>query len=177
VRLEQLRDQSSIVLHNDANESQAAKELRNFKVLTAMSIMDAKMQQFDKVASNMYQNGISTDSINTAVKGFEDLESQKEFDGRCTMFEVGHTIHNIELTFDKLRETFDDEVCKILTKLYKKNNPPRKQKTTEVKRKKDFTFVEYIQYTFRNLKLLTDEISETNTPKKGKKAGNVSYTY
>jgi hypothetical protein len=175
--LEQLRDQSGIVLHDNINESQAAKELRNFKVLKAMSIMDAKMQQFDKVASNMYQNGIFTDSINTAVEGFEDLESQKEFDGCCTMFELGRTIHNIKLTFDKLCETFDDEVCKILTKLYKENSPPCKQKVTEVKRKKDFTFVEYIQYTFKNLKLLTDEISEVNTPRKGKKAGSVAYTY
>jgi hypothetical protein len=62
-------------LHDDANESQAAKELKNFRVFTAMSMIDAKMQQFDKVASNMYQNGISTDLIDTAVKRFEDLKS------------------------------------------------------------------------------------------------------
>jgi hypothetical protein len=145
VRMEQLKDKSGIVLHDDANESQAAKELRNFRVLTAMLMMDAKMQQFDKVASNMYQNGISTDSIDTTVEGFEDLESQKEFDGRCTMFELGRTIENIRINFDKLRKTLSDEVCKILTKLFKENNPPRKEKATEVKRKKDFTYVEYIQ--------------------------------
>jgi hypothetical protein len=172
----QLRDQSGIVLHDDVNKSQAAKELKNFKVFTAISIIDAKMQQFNKVVLNMYQNGIFTNSINIIVKGFEDLESQKEFDGCCIMFEL-NTIHNIKLIFDKLCEIFDDEVCKILIKLYKKNNPPCKQKATEVKRKKNFTFVEYIQYTFKNLKLLIDEISEVNTLKKGKKAGSVAYTY
>jgi hypothetical protein len=177
VRMEQLKDKSGIVLHDDANESQAAKKLKNFRVLTAMSMMDAKMQQFDKVASNMYQNGISTDSIDTAVKGFEDLESQKEFDGCCTMFELGRTIENIRINFDKLRKTLSDEVYKILTKLFKENNPPRKEKAMEVKRKKDFTYVEYIQYTFRNLKLLSDELPEDNTSRKGKRVSRVSYTY
>jgi hypothetical protein len=74
------------------------------------------------------------------------------------MFELGRTIENIRINFNKLCKTLSDKVCKILTKLFKENNPPRKEKVMEVKRKKDFTYVEYIQYTFRNLKLLSDEL-------------------
>jgi DNA-binding protein H-NS len=93
------------------------------------------------------------------------------------MFELGRTIENIRINFDKLRKTLSDKVCKILTKLFKKNNLPHKEKATEVKRKKDFTYVEYIQYTFRNLKLLSDKLSKDNTPRKGKRVSKVSYTY
>jgi hypothetical protein len=40
-----------------------------------MLIINAKMQQFNKVVLNIYQNSIFTNLINITVEGFEDLKS------------------------------------------------------------------------------------------------------
>jgi hypothetical protein len=93
------------------------------------------------------------------------------------MFKLGYTIKNIKINFNKLCKTLFDEIYKILTKLFKENNPSHKEKMMEVKCKKDFIYMEYIQYTFKNLKLLSDKLPKDNTSRKGKRVSKVFYTY
>ncbi len=49
------------------------------------------------------------------------------------MFKLGCIIENIKINFNKLYEIFNEEVCKILTKLFKKNNLLYKEKMMKVK--------------------------------------------